>query len=151
MITTSPPASKSSHPRYWFIFAFVALVACPTLLLLLPSWPGLVFQAQVLRNAGRYDEVAHLIQDGTISGGSSAGDVITLPVAYRDLSPARNGQVLIYRNDSSLRILFYFSTSSPLTTQVYMYSSQEISSMDFAGECSGIKEERSNWYQFHCP
>ena len=151
MIATFQLESNPHHPKRWLIFMFIVLVTCTTLLLLLLLVAKLVFQAQVLFNNARYDEVAHMIQDGVISGGSLNGDIVTLPETYRDLSPARNGQVLIYRNGSSLRILFYPFTFSPFSTQVYMYSSQEVSSMDFASECSEIKRKRPNWYQFHCP
>ena len=159
-MATMPHAdSKPRRPRRLLLFVLIALLLCAGSLmcatLLLPSLPYLISKAQVQANAARYDEVIRMIQAATISGGSFNGDSVTLPSAYQDLSPARNGQVLIYRDGTHLRVLFYPSSISPYTTQVYMYSSQDVSSTDiqgnFQGECSGIARERPNWYLLHCP
>ena len=147
--------SKPRRTRRLLLFVLATLSFCACLLLfatlLLPALPRLTARIQVQANATRYDEVVRMVQRGTISGGSFIGERVTLPTAYRNLSPGQNGQVLIYRGDTRLRILFYLSSNSPYTTQVYMYSSQEVSPNDFQGECSGIERERPSWYLFHCP
>ncbi len=155
MAVTFHTDSKPRRPKRLLLFVLTVLLLCAVLLifttLLLPGLPYLTSNAQVQANAARYDEVVRLVQAGTISGGSFNGDMVTLPDAYQNLSPARNGQVLIYRSGTRLRVLFYLSGNSPYTTQVYMYSSQEVSPSDFQGECSGTARERSNWYLLHCP
>jgi hypothetical protein len=135
-------------------FALIALALCAGLLvclMLLPGWLSFMPAAQLAANAARYDDVIRMIQAGAISSGSLNGERVTLPPAYRDLSPGGDGQVLIYRNGTSLRVWFYLSGISPFTTQVYLYSSGEVSPGDFQGECSEITPERLHWYRLHCP
>ena len=155
MATTSHADSKPRRPRRLLLFVLIAFSLCAGLLifatLLLPRLPYVTAKAQVQANAARYDDVLRTVQAGTISGGSFNGDSVTLPAAYQNLSPARNGQVLIYRDNTRLRVLFYLSSNSPYTTLVYMYASQEVSPNDFQGECSGIERERPGWYLLQCP
>lgn len=107
-------------------------------------------RAQVQTNAARYDEVIRMLQADPISSASfQHGDSVPLPPAYQDLSPAGKGRVIIYRNGTRLRVLFYLSGNSLFTN--YMYASDDVSPDDFQGECSDITRERPNWYLFHCP
>jgi hypothetical protein len=116
----------------------------------LPNWLYARPISQVQVFASMYDEVVRKIEAGEISNGSSSGEFVTLPIAYRQLSPARNGKVLIYRDQTATRVLFYLPSNTPFTTWVYMYASDD-KPMDFEGECSGLERERPGWFLFHCP
>jgi hypothetical protein len=106
--------------------------------------------SEVQANASRYDEAARLIEAGEISGGSIGGEAVVLPPEYEDLSPARDGRVIVYREGSVTQVLFYLPGPTPYTTWVYMYTSDD-SPMNLHGECSGTERERPSWYFFHCP
>jgi hypothetical protein len=140
--------------RRLFLSVSIAVLLCIGLLmltiLLVPQLLILTLKAQLQTNAARYDEVVRMVQAGIIPSGSINGDIVTLPAAYQNLSPARNGEVLIHRDAARLQVLFYPSNNF-LLTQVYMYSSREVSSSDFHGECLGLESERPNWYLFQCP
>lgn len=118
--------------------------------IILPGWLNASPLSEVQANASMYDEVVGLIEAGEILGGSIGGETVALPPEYEDLSPARDGRVIVYREDSVTRILFYLPGPTPYTTWVYMYDSDD-RPMDLHGECSGTERERPNWYFFHCP
>ena len=104
---------------------------------------------QLWAHASTYDKAAQEIETGAILSGSPNGSRVVLPSVYRQLSPAKNGEVLIYRDDSTVHVLFY-PGSNGLMTWVYMYSSDD-KPIDLAGESSGLQHQRSNWFLFHCP
>jgi hypothetical protein len=118
--------------------------------IILPGWLNAPPLSEVRANASRYDEVTKLIEAGEISGGSVGGETVALPPEYEDLSPARDGRVIVYREDSVTRVLFYLPGPTPYATWVYMYASDD-RPMDLHGECSGTERERPSWYFFHCP
>jgi hypothetical protein len=96
-----------------------------------------------------YDRAIQDIAAATIPGGSPNGDLVTLPKQYLLLSPGKNGEVIIYRTDSMLRVLFY-PRPAGAQTWVYLYASDN-TPIELAGECAGIQRERENWFLFHCP
>lgn len=136
------------------LLAVGLLVLCVTLtvivLLVLPGWLNAPPLSEVRANADRYDQVVRLIEAGDMPGGFFDGGAVELPLEYHDLSPARDGQVLIYREESVTRVLLYLPGFTSYTTWVYMYTSDD-QPMDTHGECSGAERERPNWYTFHCP
>jgi hypothetical protein len=145
---------KKIGRRRFFLLAIGLVVLCAVLAIvvsiILPGWLNAPPLSEVRANTSRYDEAARLIEVGEISGGSIGGGMVALPPEYEDLSPARDGQVIIYREDSVTRVLFYLPGPTPYVTWVYMYTSDD-SPMNLHGECSGIERERPNWYFFHCP
>jgi hypothetical protein len=125
----------------------VALAAVVAALVLLPllNTPT----AQLRANASTYDQAIQDLTRGAIPGGSPSGDIVTLPTAYRSLSPAKNGQVIIYREASTLHVSFY-PRQEAMRTWVYLYASDD-TPIELHGECSGLQHERPNWFLFHCP
>ncbi len=105
--------------------------------------------AQLRANASTYDQAIQDITSGAIRGGSPNGEIVTLPTAYRPLSPAKNGQVIIYQGASALHISFY-PRQEAIRTWVYLYASDD-TPIELHGECSGLQHERLNWFLFHCP
>ena len=105
--------------------------------------------AQFQTNASAYDQSIQDITSGAIPGGSPTGEFVTLPTNYRPLSPAKDGQVIIYRDAFALRVLFY-PRQETMRIWVYLYASDD-TPIDLHGECSGLQHERLNWFIFHCP
>jgi hypothetical protein len=147
--------SAPSTPHHLRRISLLALLLGLGLLLcavlFVPGAQGMYTRLGLQQNDPRYDEVVRQIRTGTIPGGSPGGGDVTLPAAYQDLSPASQGQALIYQDSASLRVLFYLPGSSPLTRRIYMYASAPPSPADFHGECSGLQELRPGWYLLHCP
>jgi hypothetical protein len=145
---------KKAGRRRFFLLAMGLVVLCAVSVIvvsiILPGWLNAPPLSEVQANASRYDEAARLIEAGEISGGSIGGEMVALPPEYEDLSPARDGQVIVYREGSATRVLFYLPGPSPYVTWVYMYASDD-RPMDLHGECSGTERERPSWYFFHCP
>ena len=150
MAASVRPDSKPRRPLILIgVVLIVLLCGVGIILLLFPS-----LQYDVI-NAGRYDAVIRMIQAGTISGGSSTGEWVTLPPAYQDLSPAHSGAVQIYRDGATLRVLFYPPRTCPsqglcIGGEVYMYYSESAPSA-FLDECQRIAHLRPNWYLLSCP
>lgn len=149
-------AAKPKPPRsrlYRFASALAlacAVILCLTVILMILG-PQL-FTAppfQLRANASSYDKVAQQIETGAILSDSPNSSIAVLPPDYRQLSPAKDGQVLIYRDGSTIHVLFYPGDSGAMTW-VYMYASDD-TPIDLAGECSGLQHERPNWFLFHCP
>jgi hypothetical protein len=140
--------------RRLFLLAMGLVVLCAVSVIvvsiILPEWLNAPPLSEVQANASRYDEAVRLIEAGEISGGSIGGEAVVLPPEYEDLSPARDGRVIVYREGPVTQVLFYLPGPTPYTTWVYMYTSDD-SPMDLHGECSGTERERPNWYFFHCP
>jgi hypothetical protein len=117
---------KTKHRPRWRRIAAALLLGLGLLccaLMLLPNLPDIFTRLWVQVNAARYDEVIRQIQNGTLPGFSVSGNRVNLPPAYQNLSPAGDGQVLVYQLGASQRVLFYLPSNSPLTTRVYMYAS----------------------------
>lgn len=128
------------------LFAVLVIIV----FIFLPKWLNDPPLAEVQANASRYDKAAKLIESGEIAGKPTGGEIVMLPQEYKDLSPARDGEVIIYREGTTTQVLFYLHSLTSLTTWVYMYSSDD-KPMDLHGECSGTERERPNWYIYHCP
>jgi hypothetical protein len=131
--------------RWAAILALLAIGLCLVAGVLAPylvaQWP--YWQARGDQEA--YDQAVE-----RVSGGSRNGEMALLPPEYQELSPARDGAVLVYQNGAVKRVLFYLDGPSPFTTYVYMYASDD-QPMDMHGECSAAERERPNWSRFHCP
>lgn len=148
------PDTQARHTRRLILLGLTLLLLCLALVVvvfvIVPAWRGAPPTSQVRAQASRYDEVIRMIESGAISGGSISGDVVALPPAYRELSPAKDGQVIIYRDGAATRVLFYVRRSGTYGTWVFMYASDD-SPMDLQGECSRLERDRTNWFWFHCP
>ena len=146
--------TQARHTRIWILPAVALTLLCLVLLIVasvvVPARQNAAPISQVHARADLYDEAARAIESSTISGGSIGGDIVTLPPEYRELSPAKDGTVTIYRDSAATRVLFYVRRYGTYGTWVYMYASDD-TPMDLQGECSGLERERANWFLFHCP
>jgi len=102
-------------------------------------------KAEVQANSAQYDEVIRLIETGQITGGSPGGNVVMLPQPYQQLSAAENGEVIVYRDETAIKVLFY-----PRGQWVYMYFSQDKPFDESTDSCSVPERERPTWFWFQC-
>ena len=146
--------TQARHTRIWILLAVALTLLCLALLIVasvvVPARLNAAPTSQVRAQASKYDEAVRMIESGAISGGSISGEIVLLPPAYRELSPAKDGTVTIYRYGAATRVLFYVRRYGTYGTWVYMYASDD-TPMDLQGECSGLERERANWFLFHCP
>jgi hypothetical protein len=150
---TDGSPKKAGLRRLLTVVLGLAVVCALSVIVLAIALPGWLRSRQfsgVWANAAKYEEVVRLVEAGEIRGGSVNGEVVPLPQEYEDLSAAKDGSVIIYREGSVTRVLFYPSSPTPFSVWVYMYTSDD-SPMELHGECSGQERERPNWYFFHCP
>lgn len=99
---------------------------------------------EVHANAGQYDTVISQIESGSLIAGSAYSGKLSLPQAYKPLSAAENGEVIIERNGTVLHVYFY-----PRGQWVYVYLSDNNPNVH-TDNCSPMTRDRDYWFWMQC-
>ncbi len=101
-------------------------------------------KAEVQANAAQYDALITQIESGRLFADSANGGKISLPQVYKPLSAAENGEAIIERNGTTLRVYFY-----PHGQWVYVYLSDNNPDVH-TDSCSPMTRDRDHWFWMQC-